>query len=168
MKQKSVVLLVFILITTWFSIDLFAQKNDSLIIQSDICYDDQFSFEKSPLIINEMTVQNTESVLSRFFCRTPDRRSPLEIISNYEKTIAKYLNVNKTQKFLIVGNTDDFDMNISLSKDRADVVTEKLASEHSVFRDQLKPYGVELVSPIASNSTKQGRAKNRRVEIVEQ
>lgn len=120
MKQKSVVLLVFILITTWFSIDLFAQKNDSLIIQGEICYDDRFSFEEFPLITNRITVQNAESVLSRFFCRTPDKRSPLETINNYEKTIAKYLNVNKTQKFLIVGNTDDFDMNISLSKDRAD------------------------------------------------
>ncbi|NLL28857.1 MAG: OmpA family protein [Bacteroidales bacterium] len=175
MKQKSGFLLVFIFITTCFSIELFAQENDFLIIPiysgSDICYDDQFGFEESPLIINEMTVQNTESVLRRFFCRALEGRSPLETIKNYEKAIAEYLNANKAQKVIIVGhtdNTDGFDMNISLSKDRVDAVMEKLASENAVFRDKLKPYGVRLVSPIASNSTEQSRAKNRRVEIVEQ
>ncbi|MGB4654632.1 MAG: OmpA family protein [Bacteroidales bacterium] len=87
------------------------------------------------------------------------------------KTIAEYLNTNKTQKVLIVGHTDNtgnFDMNISLSKDRANAVMEKLVSEYAVAREQLKPYGVGSVSPVASNSTEEGKAKNRRVEIVEQ
>ena len=87
------------------------------------------------------------------------------------KAIAEYLNANKTQKVIIVGHTDntgDFDMNISLSKDRANAVIKKLTSEYAVSGDQLKPYGVGPVSPVASNSTEQGRAQNRRVEIVEQ
>jgi OOP family OmpA-OmpF porin len=87
------------------------------------------------------------------------------------KAIAEYLNANKTQKVLIVGHTDntgDFDMNITLSKNRADAVMEKLISEYGVAGDQLKPYGAGPVSPVASNSTEQGRANNRRVEIVEQ
>lgn len=174
MKQKSGFLLVFIFITTCFSIELFAQENDFLIIPiysgSDICYDDQFGFEESPLIINEMTVQNTESVLRRFFCRALEGRSPLETIKNYEKAIAEYLNANKAQKVIIVGhtdNTDGFDMNISLSKDRADAVIKKLLSDYAVSGEQLKPYGVGPVSPVASNSTEKGRALNRRVEVVE-
>lgn len=87
------------------------------------------------------------------------------------KTIAEYLNANKTQKVIIVGHTDnvgDFDMNITLSKDRANAVMEKLISDYAVSKDQLKPYGVGSVSPVASNSTEEGRAKNRRVEVVEQ
>jgi OOP family OmpA-OmpF porin len=56
-------------------------------------------------------------------------------------------------------------MNISLSKNRADAVIEKLLSDYAVSREQLKPYGVGPVSPVASNSTEQGRAINRRVEI---
>jgi len=87
------------------------------------------------------------------------------------KAIAEYLNANETQKVVIVGHTDnigDFDMNINLSQERANAVMEKLISEYGVNRDQLKPFGVGPVSPVESNSTEEGRAKNRRVEIVEQ
>jgi OOP family OmpA-OmpF porin len=87
------------------------------------------------------------------------------------KAIAEYLNANETQKVVIVGHTDnvgDFDMNISLSQERANAVMEKLISEYGVNRDQLKPFGVGPVSPVESNSTEEGRAKNRRVEVVEQ
>jgi outer membrane protein OmpA-like peptidoglycan-associated protein len=87
------------------------------------------------------------------------------------KAIAEYLNANETQKVVIVGHTDnigDFDMNITLSQERANAVMEKLISEYGVNREQLKPFGVGPVSPIASNSTEEGKAQNRRVEIVEQ
>ena len=87
------------------------------------------------------------------------------------KAIAEYLNANETQKVVIVGHTDnigDFDMNITLSQERANAVMEKLISEYGVNREQLKPFGVGPVSPVASNSTEEGRAQNRRVEIVEQ
>jgi len=308
---------VAIIIIILFPLLVSAQKDDSSIIPvysgSDIRYDDQIGFEEFSFIINETTVQNTEGVLRRIFCRAPEGRSPLEIIKNYEnaikedggsilfisrnpkeivingekfsdifkknrkdrglstsvfthtefpkivteylagklsitdkdvyiiiaagpgawaasedkrtfyelitlevepmemgmitsadigkglstlgriaiygiyfdtgksevkpesadalKAIAEYLNASKTQKVLIVGHTDntgDFDMNISLSKDRANAVMKKLISEYAVSGDQLKPYGVGPVSPVASNSTEQGRAQNRRVEIVEQ
>ena len=293
------------------------ETDDDLIIPlysgSDIRYDDQIGFEEFPLIINDSTVQNTEGVLRRVFCRAPEGRSPLEIIKNYEnaikedggvvlfisrnpkdivindqifgelfrknrkdlglstyvythttfpelvteyllgklsttdkdiyiivaagpgawaasehnrtfyelvtleaepmemgmvtsadigkglstlgriaiyniyfdtgksevkpesadalKAIAEYLNANKAQKVLIVGHTDntgDFDMNISLSKDRADAVMKKLIAEYAVAENQLKPYGAGPIAPVASNSTEEGRAQNRRVEIVEQ
>lgn len=85
--------------------------------------------------------------------------------------IAEYLNSNKAQKVIVVGHTDntgDFDSNIKLSNERAEAVIEKLITQYNVDKMQLKPYGVGSVSPITSNSTENGRAKNRRVEIVEQ
>ena len=91
--------------------------------------------------------------------------------ANALKAIAEYLNANETQKVVIVGHTDnigDFDMNITLSQERANAVMEKLISEYGVNREQLKPFGVGPVSPVESNSTEEGRAQNRRVEIVEQ
>jgi len=87
------------------------------------------------------------------------------------KAISEYLNANKNIKVYIVGHTDntgDFDFNMKLSKERADAVMEKLINEYGVNKDQMKSYGVGSLSPIASNSTEEGKAKNRRVEIVEQ
>lgn len=84
--------------------------------------------------------------------------------------IAKYLNENANQRFLVVGHTDNtgnFDMNISLSLRRAQAVVDRLVQIHNVKREQLKAYGIGSTSPVSSNSTDNGRARNRRVEIVE-
>ena len=87
------------------------------------------------------------------------------------KNIAKFLIANPEKQYLIVGHTDnvgDFDANIKLSTDRANAIVNELVEKYSVNSDQLKPYGVGSASPVATNSTDEGKAKNRRVEIVEQ
>ena len=87
------------------------------------------------------------------------------------KNIAEYLNAHKDKKFFIVGHTDnagDFNSNMTLSENRAKVVMNELITKYGVNADQLKAYGVANLSPVTSNSTDSGRAKNRRVEIVEQ
>ncbi len=87
------------------------------------------------------------------------------------KTIADYINANTNKKFYIVGHTDnvgDFESNMTLSEERANSVTTELTTKYSVNADQLKAYGAASLSPVYSNITEEGRAKNRRVEIVEQ
>ncbi len=87
------------------------------------------------------------------------------------KKIAKYLNAHPDKKYIIVGHTDNtgnFETNLKLSKDRADAVKNELVSKYSVKSEQLKTYGDGQTAPIATNSTDKGKAKNRRVEIVEQ
>ncbi|MCD4794351.1 MAG: OmpA family protein [Bacteroidales bacterium] len=87
------------------------------------------------------------------------------------KNIAEYLNAHSDKKYFIVGHTDnvgDFEANIKLSTERANAVVNELIIKYSVKKEQLKPYGVGPVSPVALNSTDKGKAKNRRVEIVEQ
>ncbi len=87
------------------------------------------------------------------------------------KNIAEYLKANPDNKFFIVGHTDnvgDFDNNMSLSENRAKAVMDKMVSGYGVDAGQLKAYGVSSLSPVASNLTEEGRAKNRRVEIVEE
>lgn len=85
------------------------------------------------------------------------------------KNIAEYLSNNKDEKYIIVGHTDNtgkFDLNIELSKKRADSVKNELVNKYNVEAEQLKTYGVGSTSPITTNLTKEGKAKNRRVEIV--
>jgi len=87
------------------------------------------------------------------------------------KEIAKLLQQNSKLKLYIVGHTDnvgDLTYNMKLSQNRADAVVETLVSKYGMDTKQLKAYGVGFLAPVASNKTEEGRAKNRRVELVEQ
>jgi OOP family OmpA-OmpF porin len=87
------------------------------------------------------------------------------------KEIAKLLQQEKKLKLYVVGHTDnvgDFDYNMKLSRARADAVVKALISEYGADANRLKPEGAGPLSPIATNKVEDGRAKNRRVELVEQ
>jgi outer membrane protein OmpA-like peptidoglycan-associated protein len=84
--------------------------------------------------------------------------------------IGKLMKDNASIKLLVVGHTDNagsFGSNMDLSKRRATAVVDVLTGRHRVGKDRLSPVGVSFASPIASNKTEEGRAKNRRVELVE-
>ncbi|HEY0685377.1 MAG TPA: DUF4892 domain-containing protein [Steroidobacter sp.] len=83
--------------------------------------------------------------------------------------IAKLMKQDAALKVLVVGHTDTagaFDYNIDLSRRRAQSVVQALVSAHGVDTSRLKPWGVGYASPVASNTAEDGRAKNRRVELV--
>jgi outer membrane protein OmpA-like peptidoglycan-associated protein len=85
--------------------------------------------------------------------------------------IAKLLENNSSLKIYVVGHTDNvgsFDSNMKLSRDRADAVVKALTDKHGIAASRLKPYGVASLAPIASNDSEDGKAKNRRVELVKQ
>jgi outer membrane protein OmpA-like peptidoglycan-associated protein len=85
--------------------------------------------------------------------------------------IATLLKNNGSLNIYVVGHTDNagsFDSNMKLSKDRAEAVTKALTSKHGIAASRLKSYGVASLSPVASNDTEDGKAKNRRVELVKQ
>jgi outer membrane protein OmpA-like peptidoglycan-associated protein len=87
------------------------------------------------------------------------------------KEIAKLLQENKGLKLYVVGHTDNvgtLDYNLKLSKARADAVVKELTTKHKISPDRLRAFGVASLAPVASNKTEEGRAKNRRVELVEQ
>ncbi|HEY7529451.1 MAG TPA: DUF4892 domain-containing protein [Gemmatimonadota bacterium] len=85
--------------------------------------------------------------------------------------IAALLAADPALKLYVVGHTDDqggLDHNMRLSERRAAAVAAALTGEHGIGAERLKPVGVGPVSPVAPNDTDEGRAKNRRVELVEQ
>jgi len=59
------------------------------------------------------------------------------------------------------------DMNLKLSQDRANAVRDYLASQ-GVKAEKLRAIGRGEANPVASNDTPEGRANNRRVELVVQ
>ena len=83
--------------------------------------------------------------------------------------IAKMLKVNREQKILIVGHTDNtgtFSYNQKLSQKRAKSVVNMLVNKYGIAVKRLQSTGVSYACPAASNSNKKGKAKNRRVVLV--
>lgn len=83
--------------------------------------------------------------------------------------IAKLLEQNPGLNLRVVGHTDatgSLEHNMELSKQRAEASIEYLTSEHGISEDRLIPHGVGPLAPVAGNEDKEGRARNRRVELV--
>lgn len=73
-------------------------------------------------------------------------------------------------KVYIVGHTDNtgtLSHNLKLSQQRANSVMKAL-EQHGIAASRLAAKGLASYAPVASNGTEAGRAKNRRVELVEQ
>jgi hypothetical protein len=84
--------------------------------------------------------------------------------------IGKLLQQDPKLNLYIVGHTDgvgEFQMNMDLSRQRADAVLKALTTTYGVAPDRLRSYGDGPLAPVASNRDEEGRAKNRRVELVE-
>ena len=72
-------------------------------------------------------------------------------------------------KVAVVGHTDNvgsYESNLDLSKRRADAVVAELVSTYGIDNGRLFAAGASFLAPIASNETEDGRALNRRVELV--
>ena len=85
--------------------------------------------------------------------------------------MAKLLAAQKSLKVFIVGHTDNqgaLDANVALSQKRADAIVAALARDYKVDPKRMLARGAANYSPVASNTNDAGRARNRRVELVEQ
>jgi OOP family OmpA-OmpF porin len=85
--------------------------------------------------------------------------------------IAKLLQNNPELKLKIVGHTDNqgtADYNLGLSRRRAASVVTALTSQYAIAGERLSSEGAGPTQPVAPNDTEEGRAKNRRVELVAQ
>lgn len=85
--------------------------------------------------------------------------------------IAKLLKDNGAMKIYVVGHTDNqgaLAHNMELSKARAASVVKALETQYSIPGARLASYGDGPYAPVASNDSEDGRAKNRRVELVKQ
>ena len=83
--------------------------------------------------------------------------------------IAKLLGASSTLKIQVVGHTDNQgtpEYNLDLSRRRAASVVRALTSSYGVPASRLSSFGCGPYAPVGSNETEEGRAKNRRVELV--
>ncbi len=85
------------------------------------------------------------------------------------REMAKMLEQESAARVYIVGHTDDkgaLDHNLKLSHDRAEAVVKALVAQYGISPNRLVAEGVASFAPVASNASEQGRALNRRVEMV--
>lgn len=82
--------------------------------------------------------------------------------------IVKLLKAEPALKLYVVGHTDGKgaqDYNQPLSQRRAAAVVDALVKQ-GIDKSRLAPAGVGMLAPVTSNETEEGRARNRRVELV--
>lgn len=85
--------------------------------------------------------------------------------------IAKLLKQDPSLKLKVVGHTDmtgAMDTNMALSQARAQAVVNVLTTQYGIATTRLKGYGVGPLAPLSANDSEEGRAKNRRVELVKE
>jgi outer membrane protein OmpA-like peptidoglycan-associated protein len=87
------------------------------------------------------------------------------------KEIAAALKEHADLKVLIEGHTDNVGTpaaNLALSDERAAAVKAALVADHGSAADRITTQGLGDTKPSLPNTTANGRAQNRRVEIVKQ
>lgn len=85
------------------------------------------------------------------------------------KSIADVLKENGSVTVKIIGHTDsdgDYNMNLDLSKRRAESVKNELINIFGIDAARLETEGAGETKPIAPNDTPANKAQNRRVEFV--
>lgn len=85
------------------------------------------------------------------------------------RELADFLLADPGRRVALVGHSDavgGLSGNIALSKERATSVRQRLLRDYGVPSGQLDAEGMGYLSPIAPNTTPEGRDANRRVEAV--
>jgi len=87
------------------------------------------------------------------------------------KEIGDAVAKNPSWMLSVEGHTDNIGgdaANMELSKRRADAVKQALTTQYHVSPAKLTTAGFGATQPKESNDTPEGRARNRRVELVKQ
>jgi OOP family OmpA-OmpF porin len=85
--------------------------------------------------------------------------------------VVKLLQQDPKLKIYVVGHTDNVGglaANLDLSRKRAAAVIQMLTTKYAVAADRMQAFGNGPYAPVASNDSEDGRALNRRVELVKQ
>ena len=91
------------------------------------------------------------------------RKSSQAEIGKLAEVLKKYSDI----RILVEGHTDNVGSakyNEKLSQQRADAIKKNLVEKYGIEASRLSTKGFGMAKPIASNATKEGRQKNRRVE----
>ncbi|MCP3063933.1 OmpA family protein [Myxococcus sp. K38C18041901] len=145
------------------------RDNDGLVDRLDNCPDEPGPVknhgckQKQLAQIGEGQIRILEAV---FFENNKDLISPrsFKLLDGVAAILVSHPEIEKVRVEGHTDNTGKADYNLELSQRRAEAVAKYLEGK-GVKRERLEPRGFGPQKPIAENTTKAGRAKNRRVEF---
>ncbi len=153
--------------------------NQPVLLQYDI----RFSWEKTPRTVRTVRVQagRSQQVAMAKTLATVRKLDIYGIHFDFDKAtiqpqsasliadIATTLKLNPKWTLAVRGHTDSIgkaDYNKKLSLQRAELVRQALITKHGIDPGRLEAEGLGASQPKAANTTLQGRAANRRVELA--
>ena len=145
------------------------RDGDGVVDRLDNCPDEEGVPENHGCKKKQLVVLTTEQlkILDKVYFRTGKaalQRRSRPLLDNIAAVLQAHPEIKKIR---IEGHTDDkgdADKNKTLSQKRAEAVVEYLVKK-GVDADRLEPVGFGEEKPIEDNSTRKGRAANRRVEF---
>lgn len=123
---------------------------------------------EAPAMQRELTDKGRVALYGVFFDHDSDRMRDDSQVQLEQ--IATLLRQQPQLRVLVVGHTDArgaLDYNRELSLRRARSIVAALVGQYGISAQRLLAEGVGMAAPLASNTSDEGRALNRRVELVQ-
>lgn len=157
--------------TAFETFDQFPETKDHTLVLLDVVDAKPMQQRMELVTADQMaTALGTEGRISLYgilFDHDSDRLKPESDPTLAE--IAALVRADPGLTLFVVGHTDmtgGYDYNLDLSRRRAAAVVAALTTRHAVPAKVLTAAGVGPLSPVADNASDEGRARNRRVELV--
>lgn len=152
---------------TWVEIKPWADGYELFIIEKGAMKQDVVA--DAAAMGNDINATGHVSVYGIYFDTGMSEVKPESAVAISE--IARLLKDDGALKLYVVGHTDNagtLESNTKLSKERADAVVRDLSGKYAIAATRLQAQGVASLAPVSTNDTEEGKAKNRRVELVKQ
>jgi OOP family OmpA-OmpF porin len=129
--------------------------------------EERMSFVNADEMSRSLNDSGRVSLYGIYFDTDKDAVRPDSAVTLVE--IQKLLLTNPQLRIHVVGHTDNqgaAEHNLDLSRRRAASVVSELTAKFGIAANRLDSFGCGFYAPVASNAAEEGRAKNRRVELV--
>ena len=120
------------------------------------------------IVYNGETIQKGDTIIMENLYFDTDKSTIRSASDRSLNELATLLETHPTMKITLVGHTDNVgkaDYNMQLSKARVESVKSELM-KRGIDGSRIGTVGKGMTQPIADNRTREGRAENRRVEII--
>ena len=131
--------------------------------QEKIVKNEEIAVKQSPVKKENIISRYSISEVANFDFNSKEIRSDM----NKMDDLMKDIQANPNAVIWVEGHTDNVgtdEYNKELSLERARAVAQELHKQN--LPNEIHIYGAGAASPIASNDTEEGRAQNRRVDII--